>query len=255
MMRSASASNEARPQHSLSAADGERLHPAGAGRRVVFFRFWDAHLVRLTEQQLIGRVGAARRRAGATAAPERGEARRRRRPAGRATSASRRADQATSISNYGVMPPAPPPTRFAAARRAPVARRARLAAAARARASARTTAACELLDAHGCVVATTAARSRRLPRRPRRKCTARSRGHYAAAARERARTRPLPPLASASGARCRCASSPRCRCAPAATSSARCACRAPSSSPLEALWQLRYTVLLGASRCCCSWPR
>lgn len=205
-----------------------------------FLRLWDGHLVRVTEQQLIAEAVLLR------------EAYRDARRASQALPAAAVPVDAQSVApvlplDYTLEPPAAAPPRHAIPRDSPAWRAAAAVEPLMRRAGRSNLSAARLLDETGCVVATTGADAGacldHLPEVRRA-----LRGDYAATARERRYVGPPPALGSLSR-----------------RGTVRVFVALPvvedgvpagavlmsrtSSSPLEAVWTLRYTVLAGLALC------
>jgi len=215
------------------------LFPIFAG---VFLHLWDGHLVRVTEQQLIAEsvlIGEAFRD-------------RVREEHGATDDRDPRNAPLSPIApvlplNYSVQPPVPPPSRFAAERDGTAWRAGTRVLPLMERAQRTNLSAARVLDASGCIVASTGDdRGACLDHLP--EVRSALAGHYAAVARERLHNEPSPPYDS-----------------PSRRGAVRVFTITPirddgqvigavymsrtSSSPLEAVWDLRYTVLAALALC------
>jgi len=215
------------------------LFPIFAG---VFLHLWDGHLVRVTEQQLIAEsvlIGEAWRD-------------RFREEQGAAIDSDPQSEPLAPIApllplNYTVQPPAPPPGRFAAEQDGAAWRAGTRVLPLMERAQRTNLSAARVLDATGCVVASTGGdRGACLDHLP--EVQSALAGGYAAVARERVHNEPSPALSS-----------------PSRRGAVRVFTVTPirndgqivgavymsrtSSSPLEAVWDLRYTVLAALALC------
>ncbi len=212
---------------------------------IVFFRLWDTHLVRVTEERLAAESVLVAESWRDLLRQERGEG------AAAPSALAGASDEGESVApieatldlNYGVMPPAPPPTRFAADPGSPEWRAGQRLRPLLARARRENLGGIRILDAQGCVVASTAGDQGACLDYLEEVRTA-LRGHYAAVARQRFAHNPLLPLNpfGRSGA-VRVYTAIPVFAAGRVIGAVRMS--RTSSSPLEAFWKYRYTVLLG----------